>query len=86
MHFMQLAISYSVRLLIIGDMINPWHKHFTLQDIFTFLKEMNTHKGDTLQNDCRILTVTTIEKFIPKVNEHYLKNMQMSRSMNKFKP
>ena len=49
MHRMQLAICYSVKLIIIGYMITPWHKHFTLQDILTFLKEMNTNKGDKLE-------------------------------------
>ena len=83
---MQLVIGYSVRLPVIGYMLYPWLKHFTLQDIFTFLKEMNTHKGERLDNDCMSLTITTIAKFIPKVNEHFLKRMQMSRSMKEFKP
>ena len=46
---MQLAIRYSVTLIIIGYMITPWCKHFTLQDILTFLNEMNTNKGHKLE-------------------------------------
>ena len=49
MQCMQLAIGYSVTLIIIGYMITPWHKHFTLQDILTFLNEMNTNKGYKLE-------------------------------------